>query len=92
MFTYVNLLLFTFVSFQYSMTVSQQNQLYNEFKVASLFNRYITLKHIAPALKKFKSHFDINVLGNSVLGEPIHVIKIGNGNLKILMWSQMHGN
>jgi len=74
------------------MTVTLLNQLYNKFKVASLFHRYISFKHISPCLKNLEDQFEITVIGNSVLGEPIHVIKMGIGNQKILMWSQMHGN
>ena len=32
------------------------------------------------------------IIGNSELGKPIHAIRLGVGPVKILMWSQMHGN
>ncbi len=32
------------------------------------------------------------IIGNSELGRPIHAIRLGEGPVKILMWSQMHGN
>jgi hypothetical protein len=32
------------------------------------------------------------IIGNSELGKPIHAIRLGEGPVKILMWSQMHGN
>jgi hypothetical protein len=50
------------------------------------------LQHISSLLKKLEHHFDIRIIGQSVLGLSIHAIKIGTGNHKILMWSQMHGN
>ena len=34
----------------------------------------------------------LEVIGRSVKGNPIYGLKIGNGNKKVLMWSQMHGN
>ena len=35
---------------------------------------------------------ETEVIGNSELGQPIHAIRLGEGPVKILMWSQMHGN
>ncbi|AYO57542.1 peptidase M14 [Chryseobacterium sp. 6424] len=34
----------------------------------------------------------ITVIGHSVLGQPIYRMRLGNGKLKVLAWSQMHGN
>jgi hypothetical protein len=34
----------------------------------------------------------LSIIGKSVLGKPIYKYQIGNGKLKILLWSQMHGN
>lgn len=31
-------------------------------------------------------------IGKSYLGKPIYMMKLGNGEIKILAWSQMHGN
>jgi len=74
------------------MTVTRLNNYFESHKEASLFHRYITLDHISPLFKKHERKFEIKEIGTSVLGESIHAIRIGNGNLKILMWSQMHGN
>ncbi len=63
-------------------------RLHDHYKEASLFGRYITLNHIEPLLEKC----DVEVIGNSVLGKPIYKIQAGRGKIKILMWSQMHGN
>ncbi len=65
---------------------------YETFKESSLTGRYINATHISNPLKKAASNFEVEVLGESTLGEPIHLIKVGSGKLKILMWSQMHGN
>jgi hypothetical protein len=70
------------------MTLALQNQFHKEHKEASLFHRYITLEHISIPLKKHEH----KTIGQSVLGEAIPMITIGNGPKKILMWSQMHGN
>lgn len=62
--------------------------LHKEYKANSLFGRYITLKDIEPLLFKFQTE----VIGRSVLGKPIYKYEIGIGKIRILMWSQMHGN
>ncbi|MGH1388187.1 M14 family metallopeptidase [Kordia sp.] len=59
---------------------------------ATLHGRYITLNDISPLLEKLPSNFHLKQIGTSVLDRPIHSLTIGNGNKKILMWSQMHGN
>lgn len=73
--------------------LSDLNTTYKDIKELALFGRYISLKNISPLLHNLpKQLFDISVLGQSVLGNPIYNIEIGNGPVKILMWSQMHGN
>lgn len=84
--------MFTFVYQAIFMTVSSLQTLFKTHKESRLHGRYIFSKHILPLLEKHQSHFDIDVIGQSVLGESIHAIKIGTGKKKIFMWSQMHGN
>ena len=36
--------------------------------------------------------FQIQLLGHSVEDRPIRMVSIGNGDIDVLMWSQMHGN
>ena len=61
---------------------------YSSFTESKLAGRYITNSHIEPLL------FDYNhsIIGHSTFGLPIYRIRIGTGNTKVLMWSQMHGN
>ncbi|QYJ67903.1 M14 family metallopeptidase [Flavobacterium litorale] len=66
--------------------------LHKKYKEQTITGRYITNNHIEPLLSNLNSYFTIGVLGNSVLGKPIHTIIVGNGKTKILIWSQMHGN
>ncbi|WP_333877479.1 M14 family metallopeptidase [Flavobacterium sp.] len=63
-------------------------QLQQQYKEESLFGRYIALKHIEPLL----SQYSVEVIGFSVLNKPIYQLECGTGAIKILMWSQMHGN
>jgi hypothetical protein len=62
--------------------------LHQQYKEAKLFGRYITLQHIEPLLEKFPKI----IVGRSVLDKPIYAYETGRGKIKILMWSQMHGN
>ena len=65
---------------------------YEKHKEISLHHRYITNKHIKPLLEKFANFLKVETIGASVLKESIYGLKIGSGNKRILMWSQMHGN
>ena len=56
-----------------------------------LFGRYITYPMIVPLLDKYPFE-EVISLGTSVKGTPIDLYRVGEGNKKILMWSQMHGN
>lgn len=61
---------------------------YLDYREDSLQGRYITNAKIEPYLSKYNS----SICGYSVLHTPIYQIGVGNGPIKILMWSQMHGN
>lgn len=74
------------------MTKAHLNIDYTNYQESTLFGRYINADHIKMLLEKHRKYFDVTVLGESVLKEDIHFIKIGCGEKKILMWSQMHGN
>lgn len=66
--------------------------LYSRHKQEDLFGRYIPPEKIEPLLLHYKSEFEIKEIGTSEKGRKIHSIKLGSGDFKILMWSQMHGN
>lgn len=65
---------------------------FEHYQESSIFGRYINADHIKFLIKKHGRYFDVTVIGKSVLNEDIHFIKIGSGEKRILMWSQMHGN
>jgi hypothetical protein len=54
-------------------------------------DKFLSLDKIQKHLNKFKC-FSRNVIGKSVNGLPIYSFKVGTGKIKILIWSQMHGN
>ena len=66
--------------------------IYNSNKQESLFGRYITLNDIEPILLKFNTNNQLKKIGFSVQNKPIYSYTIGSGKIKILIWSQMHGN
>ena len=65
---------------------------YSDYKENKISGRYITNNHIEPLLKNLPESNLIKIIGQSVLDKPIHSVQIGTGKIKILMWSQMHGN
>ena len=67
------------------------NGVFSSVKSKDLFGRYITNSHIEKCLKKLPKS-KISILGYSVEERPIYSLKFGNGPIKILLWSQMHGN
>lgn len=67
-------------------------ELFNKYKEQSIQGRYLTLEAIEPLLKKFNTDNQVQVIGKSVLEKPIYKYEIGQGKIRIFMWSQMHGN
>ncbi len=67
-------------------------QLFSQYKEQSIEGRYITLDKIYPILEKLNTNNQLGIIGKSVLDLPIYKFQIGTGKIKILLWSQMHGN
>jgi hypothetical protein len=65
---------------------------YDQNKAKALSGRYITNHAILPLLKVLPNAFKYEVIGHSEQNRPIYSVKIGTGKIKILIWSQMHGN
>jgi hypothetical protein len=73
------------------MNLELLNNAFSRVKTLELSSRYITNSHIEKCFDKY-SKSKISILGDSVEKRPIYSFKFGNGPIKILMWSQMHGN
>ncbi|SNR35634.1 Zinc carboxypeptidase [Lutibacter flavus] len=58
----------------------------------NLKGRRILFSDIIPLIKNLSSKFKKEVIGYSENETPIYKISIGIGEIKILSWSQMHGN
>jgi hypothetical protein len=67
-------------------------QLFIDNKEKSVHGRYLTLESIEPLLEKMNTNNQLAIIGKSVLEKPIYKYQIGEGKIKILLWSQMHGN
>ena len=82
----------TFVNqFSHVMKLAHLNSIYSLFKTPELFGRYLTNFQIEKSLSKFPKSI-ISIIGYSVEDRPIYNLKFGHGPIKILLWSQMHGN
>ena len=84
--------LFTFVNMEKTGFIKALFEDYNSFKNHKISGRYIQQKDIQVLLDNLGEEFSLKEIGVSVLGKPIHSIQFGNGSIKILAWSQMHGN
>jgi len=65
---------------------------YLKFKESTITGRYVTGIAVDQFLTGQHKNIGVKVLGKSVLENPISLISLGKGEIKILMWSQMHGN
>lgn len=65
--------------------------LFEKHKEKKLSGRYITLNNITPILSSYKIG-KFEEIGKSAEAKSIYSYQIGSGSIKILVWSQMHGN
>ncbi|WP_418636356.1 M14 family zinc carboxypeptidase [Winogradskyella sp.] len=73
------------------MNLELLNDVFSSVKTTELYGRYITNSDIEKCLEKLPKS-KISTLGYSVEKRPIYSLKFGHGPIKILLWSQMHGN
>ncbi len=75
------------------MDVEILQEKYILFLEEKLKGRRITLSDIEPIINKLPPElFKKEILGLSEQGRAIYGIKVGSGEKRILIWSQMHGN
>lgn len=65
---------------------------YLNFKEKTLNNRFFKHEDILPLIVQLPSNFTSELLGTSVKGKSINLVKWGNGKIKVMLWSQMHGD
>ena len=92
-FTFVNYSLVTFVNMEES-TLQKKlaDGFYEAVRNGNISGRYFNYSHLEEALNNLPSDTKIETIGYSVKEEPIKLLKLGTGKIKVLAWSQMHGN
>lgn len=71
-------------------------ELYDKYFVLDFTSRSFSPEFFHSLIDKIilppKELFEIKEIGKSFEGRPIRLIKVGSGDIKILLWSQMHGD
>ena len=62
-----------------------------KYHLAGLGKRYLPPADLSRSLDTIPG-LDVHACGTSVEGRPIVVAELGSGPIRVLMWSQMHGN
>lgn len=75
-----------------SISTKNLEQWYNLNFENKLKGRRILFDDIHPLIENLPSRFEKKIIGYSENKIPIYKISIGTGKMKILLWSQMHGN
>lgn len=67
---------------------------YKDYKESTLSVRRVKHAQIQPLINavRMNSDFQITTLGQSIEGRDISMLSIGEGEIDILLWSQMHGD
>ncbi|MDN5203098.1 M14 family metallopeptidase [Fulvivirgaceae bacterium BMA10] len=67
---------------------------YNQYKEGYITHRKFRHLDLVKILDQYEANdlFHIRKLGESIEGRSINLVKLGQGSLKILLWSQMHGD
>lgn len=69
-------------------------QSYDRYKEKALTHRKFKHSDILPLVEKLKQQkeFTVKKIGESAEGRELNLVSIGNGKIKIFLWSQMHGD
>lgn len=68
------------------------SQNYIQFKVSQLNTRRVHNGTILPFLNNLPKTFEVKEIGRSVQNRAVRSVSFGTGSIKVLIWSQMHGN
>lgn len=67
---------------------------YEDFKEESIEKRRFTQAEVQPLINDFdqKENFKVTKVGESIEGRPLQLISVGEGDIDVFLWSQMHGD
>ena len=97
----LSFLFFLCTFFTLSSSSAQEKELYRElynsyedFKEESIEKRRFTQAKIQPLIDDFnqKKNFKVTKVGESIEGKPLQLISVGEGDVDVFLWSQMHGD
>jgi len=92
---YLLLLLLPLMGYSQKQTLDQRLfESYDDYREVSIDKRRIKHQDIQPLIDTLKSikGFEITKLGESIQERSISMISIGDGEIDVLLWSQMHGD
>ena len=73
-------------------SVSTLESAYSKFKESAITNRRFKHADLQPLIQEHADAFEVKKLGESVEGRSISSLDWGDGKIKVMLWSQMHGN
>ena len=91
-------LLFTGINFLsgqiHAPSMVQLQERYPEYKEQAITSKRFSITDLEPILHRHRQHSDINlqVQGYSLQERPIYLATFGEGEIPVLLWSQMHGD
>lgn len=65
---------------------------YSKFRCSKINRQTVDLSLILDLIVQYFNNIPSELIGKSFLNQPIQLLKIGEGETKILLWSQMHGD
>lgn len=74
-------------------TQSPYDAIHSDVKEEHIKNRRFKHSLVEKLIKTLPTdRFTVDSLGSSIEGKTIYQVKVGEGPIKVLLWSQMHGN
>ncbi len=79
---------------QASQMASKLWENYSQYKEESILHRRFQHEDITPLILNLKNHEDFNIqkVGESIEGRDLFLISVGEGEIDVFLWSQMHGD
>ncbi|SDL83883.1 M14 family zinc carboxypeptidase [Siphonobacter aquaeclarae] len=88
--------LLSFGLFSFTMSAQSLSQrlsdTYDTFREPALTERRFRHKDLVPLMQQLPASFEVTEVGKSTQNRSISQVRLGNGPVKVLLWSQMHGD